>query len=168
MNCKRAKSLIALCVGGDLDKANTQLMRQHVDQCPACREYGDNLRESLSVLQELNVVERSPDESCWPRVAAQLRQQRPAVIADPWSPTRFLVPLLGVAAAAIVVVSFVIAPGSDPTGIGPSASAEDSDWIDESWKILESTDDISGPIPYNSRYQRNNSRYQQNVRDRRL
>lgn len=96
MNCRQAKTEMALWVGDDLDEASARQVERHVAVCPECRDALVALRQSQSVLQALagskhagdvdaallkpassNLVRLASDgfESLWPAVSRRLPGQ---------------------------------------------------------------------------------------------
>jgi anti-sigma factor RsiW len=53
MNCRSWESLIALYIEGDLSASELSRVVSHMDGCPACRYFADELRESQSVFKSL-------------------------------------------------------------------------------------------------------------------
>ena len=78
MNCKRAKSRIALFVGDDLDIASKKELKAHLSACSPCRQYWQEMKSSLRVLHDpAGDVSDSPSDSVWPRVASRLPRRAP-------------------------------------------------------------------------------------------
>ena len=73
MNCKRAKTEIALWAGGDLEPESARSLQRHLAICPRCREHRDNLQHSLQLLQETqSATVTETRESIWPALARHL------------------------------------------------------------------------------------------------
>lgn len=77
MNCKHAKSQIALLIGGDLDGPAEAALRLHLNGCNTCCQHHRSMHRTLRVLQE---CEQLPSEreigssqgSLWPHLQARL------------------------------------------------------------------------------------------------
>ena len=73
MNCKSAKSQIALMVGNDLEPAAIDEVRQHISECEGCRRHLSRLTASLEALQApADAIWSAGDESLWPKVSGRL------------------------------------------------------------------------------------------------
>lgn len=102
MNCKRAKAEIALWVGGDLNDAAEQSLRQHLGECLSCHRYWQQMKESLRFLQEpgedsLSVL----SDSVWPDLSPRLSSRETM-----WRRGRFngWVPAALIAASCVVIL----------------------------------------------------------------
>lgn len=79
MNCRQAKTEIALCVGEDLTDANRrERLRQHLSGCPECRGHFKRLKGMFRVLEQAE-EQRTYDsaDSLWPNLRSRLGQPRP-------------------------------------------------------------------------------------------
>lgn len=76
MNCRSARTAIALWVGNDLDEQASQRLQRHLATCPRCRDHWLDLKRSLDVLQ---CVEGTPEGlplgEVWPSVAARIARR---------------------------------------------------------------------------------------------
>jgi hypothetical protein len=54
MNCPAWEEKIALYTGGDLEMPHIGLLEQHLAECPACREFADDLRANLTLLRDVH------------------------------------------------------------------------------------------------------------------
>jgi hypothetical protein len=124
MNCKRAKTAIALWVGDDLDASSVNDLQSHLAECPVCRDRWLDMRRSLDVLHrvETPIDDRGQSGNIWPSVAARIlrrNQARQPQDFNGW------VPALAVSAAclAIAVIITDLAPRSTPM---ESAAAADN------------------------------------------
>jgi len=76
MNCKRAKTQLALLIGNDLEPVAVQEVRKHLDECGSCREHLQRLSASLDVLQApVNSTWNAQSESLWPKLSVRLASQ---------------------------------------------------------------------------------------------
>jgi hypothetical protein len=76
MNCKRAKTQLALLIGNDLEPVAVQEVRKHLDECGSCREHLQRLSASLDVLQApVNSTWNTQSESLWPKLSVRLASQ---------------------------------------------------------------------------------------------
>lgn len=126
MNCKSARSAIALWVGNDLDEHAERELRQHVEQCPQCRGFRHELEHSLQLLQESDSsaenVSHSQNlqDSIWPmldvRIAA--RQSTATNRFNGW------LPALAVSAACLMILAFAKNSSVPFAGHGPDDSFE--------------------------------------------
>ena len=72
MNCKQAKSQVALLIGNDLEPAALADVRHHLGQCVSCRQHFDKLSSCLEVLQSPPRGFNLEDESLWPKLSVRL------------------------------------------------------------------------------------------------
>ncbi len=79
MNCKRARSEIALWVGDDLDQSARHELERHLAECPSCRDHRNRMRASLDMLYGAeDSVDTSGDsvasthDSLWPGLSGRL------------------------------------------------------------------------------------------------
>lgn len=118
MNCKQAKTKVALLIGNDLDPTATRDVRQHLNECGSCRQHLQRLSACLERLQVPSPSDSwSPEsESLWPGVLSRLgsesASQRPHRLSG-WAPT------LAVAAACTAMFwvassQWVGGPAIDP------------------------------------------------------
>lgn len=90
MNCKQAKTQVALLIGNDLEPAALAEVRNHLGQCVGCREHFERLSSCLEVLQAPPRSWNAQDESLWPKLSVRLAS--PSVGQKPhrlngWAPT---------------------------------------------------------------------------------
>ena len=107
MNCREARTEIALLVGNDLEDASArELLRQHVSGCPECRQYYRQMKQSFKVLEQADKSETyETRESLWPAVSQRLQHRRPeAPSRRQWWPIATFL------AACVVVVAIINAP----------------------------------------------------------
>ena len=159
MNCKRARSLIALWVGDDLDPSDEQTLKQHVLHCEECQTHFARMKASMTVLQQFDGGSGTDlDNSVWPDVSHRIVSQSKAPSRRPPARGRIWVATLAVAAALVVMVSFSIAPVVSPHDLSSEMltrasyaetdrSLDDAVYPDASWRSLENADDVSGPLP---------------------
>ena len=90
MNCKQAKTQVALLIGNDLEPTALQEVRNHLGQCAGCRQHFERLSSCLEVLQAPPRAWNSEDESLWPKLSARLASanagQKPHRLSG-WAPT---------------------------------------------------------------------------------
>jgi hypothetical protein len=90
MNCKQAKTQVALLIGNDLEPAALAEVRNHLGQCVDCRQHFDRLSSCLEVLQAPPRTDNVPEESLWPKLSARLASpnagQKPHRLSG-WAPT---------------------------------------------------------------------------------
>ena len=82
MNCDRARDLVSTALDGALSEGQEQRFRQHLEDCPPCRAFYGELRDSLALLGELPQVDttESFEDSVWRRIrAAEAPRSRPAM-----------------------------------------------------------------------------------------
>lgn len=77
MNCRQAKSDIALFIGDDLpDRSRREELRRHVSACPGCRKHYKRLKGTLRVLEH---ADREPTydaaDSVWPELSRRIEVQ---------------------------------------------------------------------------------------------
>lgn len=104
MNCKRARTEIALWAGDDLGEQTAEPLERHLALCGECREYRRQMASSVRVLQ---APQRPPaaelHDSVWPGLADRLPSQDETRRAD--SLNRWL-PAAAVAVACLAVIAF--------------------------------------------------------------
>jgi anti-sigma factor (TIGR02949 family) len=99
VNCTDARDLLHACLDGELDADRRTPVERHLDACPECRREWDTLRALRSAVRDEAVKYTAP-ESLRERIRAAL-----PVSAEPFrGPRRRLLPWLGVAVAAVLVV----------------------------------------------------------------
>jgi hypothetical protein len=72
LNCYRARELASEALDGALASSLAERFRAHLGECPSCRAFYAELRESLALLSELPevTVDDRFDEAVWARVRA--------------------------------------------------------------------------------------------------
>lgn len=104
MNCKRARTEIALWAGDDLDEQAAGPLLRHLALCLECREYRRQMVSSVHVLQEPEgPCSVELHDSVWPGLAGRLPSRDEARQADRLN--RWL-PAAAVAVACLAVIVF--------------------------------------------------------------
>lgn len=120
MNCRQAKSELALWVGGDLTESSALELERHVAVCPSCRTLREGLSASHTALQaaaaapvlrpaheesttarrEANRPRPASDSSIWPAVSARITrsEQSRSQRFNGW------VPAMAVSAACVAIL----------------------------------------------------------------
>ena len=80
MSCRKFERLIALYVEGDLSDGEERRLRDHLEACPVCSHFADELRETQRLVK---TVYRQPV------AAALLRQVRARVMAEVQADRRY-------------------------------------------------------------------------------
>jgi hypothetical protein len=77
MNCRQAKSDIALWIGDDLpDRARREELRRHVSACSACRKHFKRLKGTLRVLEHADREQTyDASDSVWPELSRRIDVQ---------------------------------------------------------------------------------------------
>lgn len=77
MNCRQAKSDIALWIGDDLpDRSRREELRRHVSACPGCRKHYKRLRGTLQVLEHADREQTyDASDSVWPELSRRIEVQ---------------------------------------------------------------------------------------------
>jgi hypothetical protein len=104
MNCREAKTDIALWVGEDLAvPAQREELRRHLSVCPECRSQARRLKSALRVLEAAD-QDRTYDaaDSLWPELANRIQNR--AGRDAPSSRFNGWVPLVAATAAAALLV----------------------------------------------------------------
>jgi hypothetical protein len=100
MNCKQAKTQVALMIGNDLEPRALEDVRTHLGQCVGCRQHFEQLSSALEVLQAPPRSWNPEHESLWPKLSTRLASstagQKPHRLSG-WAPT------LAVAAACLAM-----------------------------------------------------------------
>ena len=78
MNCRQARTTIALCVGEDLaGRQQREELKRHLAACPPCRDHYRQLKKTIRVLEN---ADRDPTydaaDSLWPQLANRIQQQQ--------------------------------------------------------------------------------------------
>ncbi len=110
MTCRKAKKLIPLYAGDDLQPRLLAAVRAHVDACPDCSGELGEYRESLSRLKAAAKAESVPDwsEGEWRALAARFKpagsgEKRPAFFARPrWAAASVIGAFLGLIVLAVL------------------------------------------------------------------
>ena len=104
MNCKRARTEIALWAGDDLDEQIAGPLKRHVAICAECREYRRQMVSSVHVLQEPQRPRAAKlHDSVWPGLAGRLPSPDETRRGDRLN--RWL-PAVAVAVACLAVIAF--------------------------------------------------------------
>ena len=79
MNCRRAQSDIALWAGDDLDEAGLLSLRRHLEACPECRCYMQEMQLLMRLIDECPLREEGDEaskeaveDSLWPSLSTRL------------------------------------------------------------------------------------------------
>ena len=72
MNCKQAKTHVALLIGNDLEPAALADVRNHLGQCVSCRQHFEKLSSCLEVLQAPPRGYSPEEESLWPKLSVRV------------------------------------------------------------------------------------------------
>lgn len=103
MDCKEISVLISACQDGELDAPSRTVLQAHLQGCPACRRLmSEHLRCATILLSAWPELEPRPDS--WRVVQSSIR--RPVMPLPFYQ--RFRRPLLGVAAAALVILAVTV------------------------------------------------------------
>lgn len=140
MNCRQAKSELALWVGGDLTESSALELERHVAVCPSCRTLREGLSTSHTALQavaaapavspardesmrrEANRPRPASDSSIWPAVSARISrsEQSRSQRFNGW------VPAMAVSAACVAILFVAVQNATQSTrGFRP---------MDDSWQ----------------------------------
>lgn len=139
MNCRQAKSELALWVGGDLTESSALELERHVAVCPSCRTVREGLSASHTALQtvaartagpaqeectrrEANRPRPTSDSSIWPAVSARISrsEQSRSQRFNGW------VPAMAVSAACVAILFVAVQNATQSTrGFRP---------MDDSWQ----------------------------------
>jgi hypothetical protein len=121
MNCRHARSDLALWVGRDLtDTQRREELRRHVSRCPECRSHYARLKQTLRVLENADETPTyDAAASLWPELSGRIQQR--AASRGPTSRFNGWFPFVAMTAAcALLVVVMETRPAQRPTpGIGP-------------------------------------------------
>jgi hypothetical protein len=114
MDCKFARSELALRVGLDHNPQYEQQVERHLASCPQCRTFSQNLKSSTAILQKVAThSEEVACESVWPQVRNHLSVRRETVVARE-SVSRSHVagwfPVGALAAACLALIVFSSSP----------------------------------------------------------
>ena len=112
MNCKQAKTHVALLIGNDLEPAALADVRNHLGQCVSCRQHFEKLSSCLEVLQAPPRGYSPEEESLWPKLSVQLASpttgQKPHRL-NGWAPSLAV-------AAACTAMFWIASKHWSPTG----------------------------------------------------
>jgi hypothetical protein len=144
MNCRRAQSDIALWAGDDLDEAGLLSLRRHLDDCPECRCYMEEMQLLMRLVEECPLREegdeaskRAVEDSLWPTLSTRL-----VSLSSPRS-DRFNGWIPAVTVAAVCLAMVLIA--SPPAMLAPQAAPLVSSADEESWPLPEASPPIANP-----------------------
>lgn len=127
MNCRRAQSNIALWAGNDLDETDLPCLQRHLEACPECREYKEQMHALMQLVEECplrdEVDEASKsavEHSLWPSLSTRL------VETPPRRSDRFngWVPAVAVAVVCLAMVLIASPPQASSPHEAPQASVE--------------------------------------------
>ncbi|MCA9073261.1 MAG: zf-HC2 domain-containing protein [Planctomycetaceae bacterium] len=113
MNCRRAQSDIALWAGNDLDETDLHCLQRHLEACPECREYNEQMHALMRLVEECPLRDEADaasksvvEESLWPSLSTRL-----ATVPTPRN-DRFngWVPAVAVAAVCLAMVLIASPP----------------------------------------------------------
>lgn len=130
MNCKRAQSDIALWAGNDLDESDLSELRIHLQVCPGCRVYLEDMRALLRLMEECPLRDEADGtsqrgESLWPMLASRL-VSIPAPRTDRFNGW---VPAVAVAAVCLAMVLVASPPHLlSPENAPAVSSSAENDW----------------------------------------
>ncbi len=77
MNCERARTLLALCAGGDLPGSEGVTVDQHLQECAGCRQFYEGLASNHALLRSLR------RETLPPASLARMRGQLLSQLQNP-------------------------------------------------------------------------------------
>lgn len=159
MNCKNVRTQIALSVGGDLDDAQWQSVREHVEACPKCRRFCRELQSSMRLLRYCRSETASiAQPELWPSVWQRIRLRREANATAEFNGWVAGLAVAAICLAVAVLVSSDVAPREDDSRIilvePPGTTFDNSllldDMIGGRLHLLESPSD-EGSIADNQR-----------------
>ncbi len=134
MNCRKARSQIALWIGDDLEEPIRLEIERHLAFCPDCRDHWKRMKVSLQVLHDSGeFMLETPCDSVWPGLATRLQSvdRRSQAVAS-----ERLVPAIAVIALCLAMISLfrnfsnpvdmqnglIAAPVTDSSGVSPYGS----------------------------------------------
>jgi hypothetical protein len=102
MNCSEWEERIALYAGGDLHPAEAAEVERHLGDCPGCRLFASDLKESLELLQDVHREPLAPAHfaAVRARVLAELESGR-----QPWWRKVWVYGLAAAAAALFLILA---------------------------------------------------------------
>jgi len=109
MNCRDARSDIALYAGGDLDDAaRVRELRRHVAGCAACRERYHSLKGALKLLGSVQTPETESTwksaGSLWPKIRRELSRPPQPTGALALQQLRHWSPFVAATAACVLML----------------------------------------------------------------
>lgn len=145
MNCRRAKSDIALWAGNDLDEPSLFGLRNHLQACPACRSYLEEMQALMRLVDECplrdqgdEISKSAVEASLWPSLSARL-VSLPSPRHDHfngWLPA--------VAVAAVCLAMVIVA--SPPQLQTPQDASALSVAAEESWAVDPASKPLADPV----------------------
>lgn len=116
MDCRRAKTGLALWVGEDLpDAAEVAALRRHVSRCPSCARYLSQLQASQEALRAAQSGPPAFVTSIWPQVKSEIvrhEKQKRQERFNGW------IPAVAMAAAVLMIVGVSFGPQlGTPSGV---------------------------------------------------
>ena len=106
MNCKAAKSEIALAAGNDLDEHVGGALQEHLGRCPNCLQHWHSVRAALETLQvRCDISDEMPQHvTVWPQVSRRLAGMERDLRRERFNGW---IPAGAVAAASLAILFFV-------------------------------------------------------------
>lgn len=156
MDCRRAKTGLALWVGDDLPEATVVVaLQRHVARCPACASYLRQLQASHEALRSTQPTSPVFVSSVWPQVRATIvRREKESRVArfNGW------IPAVAMAATVLVIVGVSVGPQVGSPQQAPSvgfqgawnqrgALSRDLFRTDPQFQNLTPIDRLRGPQP---------------------
>lgn len=144
MNCRRAQSDIALWAGDDLDEAGLLSLKRHLEACPECRCYMQEMHLLMRLIDECplreegdNASKQAVEDSLWPALSTRLvtLSARRSDHFNGW------IPAVSVAAVCLAMVLIASPPGM----LAPQEAPLVSSTEEESWSTSQPSHPLSGP-----------------------
>jgi len=116
MNCKRARTDVALGVGGDLDDTASQMLERHLATCPECRKYRRQMEAGLRTLYgPSNISTHDLSDSVWPGLLKRLPSREEIHRSNRFNGW---LPAAAVLTACLAVVALTTGPDPRPHDFG--------------------------------------------------
>ncbi len=140
MNCRLARTKIALWVGHDLDHSAVKELLVLCAECSHCSDFWLKMKSKIVVLQESgSVLETSCYESIWPSLAAKLSYTEPVSRGSRLNDWMTAVAIVA-ACLLVAIFSDVSSPGNGAYYVGPGfnlnslPASYEVYYSDSSWK----------------------------------
>lgn len=126
MNHKRMRQMVSAFVDGELGPDEKELLRRHLEECPECRLFHNQLQQASAAIKETGDI-RLPEDFAF-EVLRVVRREREE--SRQWRPIEQIARrfVMGLAVAVVIFVSLsMVIQQEEPVLMEPYLSGEQSD-----------------------------------------